>query len=279
MSILKKLTIENFKGIGQKVSFDFKPITLFFGQNSAGKSTVLHALNYLHDILNLHTINADNTSLGHGSIDLGGFKHFVHKHDLQRTINLSLEIDMSSQDLIETDSANLFNELQRLFPGEFVHGELIDLSHISNRIETSKIDIEIAWSDLLKKPYVKSLCIAFNDKPILKVVSSSTCARIEITQINLSHSIFLGTESDDEVIYLYPLIENIIQERYLSPDNSDTVILDELNIDELDLYPPDSPHKKKKLNDNALIGLEGMQDALPEKGYNLKLQDIWDMDR
>ena len=73
MTILKTLSIENFKGIGRKVSFDFKPITLFFGQNSAGKSTVLHALNYLHDILQYHRINADNTSLGLDAIDLGGF--------------------------------------------------------------------------------------------------------------------------------------------------------------------------------------------------------------
>ncbi|MEO8495300.1 MAG: ATP-binding protein [Planctomycetota bacterium] len=41
------ITIENFKGIRVRVNFDFRPITLLFGANSAGKSTILHALHYV----------------------------------------------------------------------------------------------------------------------------------------------------------------------------------------------------------------------------------------
>ena len=38
------IEIENFKGISDRVRVDLKPITLLFGANSAGKSTILHAL-------------------------------------------------------------------------------------------------------------------------------------------------------------------------------------------------------------------------------------------
>ena len=40
------IAIENFKGVGERVELELAPITLLFGANSAGKSTVLHALHY-----------------------------------------------------------------------------------------------------------------------------------------------------------------------------------------------------------------------------------------
>ena len=47
--IIKALTLENFKGIAEPVRIEFKPITLLFGPNSAGKSTVLQALVYARE--------------------------------------------------------------------------------------------------------------------------------------------------------------------------------------------------------------------------------------
>ena len=44
---IKSITIENFKGIGDAVTIPIRPITLLFGKNSSGKSTVLQALRYL----------------------------------------------------------------------------------------------------------------------------------------------------------------------------------------------------------------------------------------
>jgi predicted ATPase len=41
--LITSISIENFKGIGQRVKIPLKPITLLFGPNSAGKSTILHA--------------------------------------------------------------------------------------------------------------------------------------------------------------------------------------------------------------------------------------------
>ncbi len=48
---ITSITIENFKGIGDKaVTIPLRPITLLFGKNSAGKSTVLQAMRYLREI-------------------------------------------------------------------------------------------------------------------------------------------------------------------------------------------------------------------------------------
>lgn len=41
---ISKLKIKNFKGVNESVEFDIKPITLFIGPNSSGKSSCIHAL-------------------------------------------------------------------------------------------------------------------------------------------------------------------------------------------------------------------------------------------
>ncbi len=46
---ITSITIENFKGIGDAVTIPIRPITLLFGKNSSGKSTVLQALRYMHE--------------------------------------------------------------------------------------------------------------------------------------------------------------------------------------------------------------------------------------
>ena len=78
---LSHIEIENFKGIATKQSIDLAPITLLFGPNSAGKSTILQALHYLREILERNNPDPDQTIAG-GLTDLGGFATLVHNHDL-----------------------------------------------------------------------------------------------------------------------------------------------------------------------------------------------------
>ncbi len=86
--------IENFKGIGRPVRIDLRPITLLFGSNSAGKSTILHALCYAHEILSHRNVDAHTTELGGDQIDLGGFRNFVHGHDPDRPVRLRFELNL-----------------------------------------------------------------------------------------------------------------------------------------------------------------------------------------
>lgn len=86
--LISALTIENFKGIGSPVKIVFKPITLLFGPNSAGKSTILQALHYAREIFERQNFDPDKTLEGGESLDLGGFKNLVHKFDLSKSITL-----------------------------------------------------------------------------------------------------------------------------------------------------------------------------------------------
>ena len=61
--MITKITLENFKSIKDRVEIDIKPITLLFGPNSAGKSTVVQALHYLKEVLR-YNLDPGKTSIG-----------------------------------------------------------------------------------------------------------------------------------------------------------------------------------------------------------------------
>ena len=92
--LITAVEIENFKAIGRRMRVDLRPITLLFGNNSAGKSTILHALCYAHEVLSHRNVDARKTELGGDQIDLGGFRQFVHGHDLDRTLRLRFELNL-----------------------------------------------------------------------------------------------------------------------------------------------------------------------------------------
>ena len=92
--MLTHISIENFKGIRDRVEIELKPITLLFGPNSAGKSTILHALLYAQEVFERHNLDADRTAAGGPFIDLGGFKSMVHGRDPNRSIGLGLRFSL-----------------------------------------------------------------------------------------------------------------------------------------------------------------------------------------
>ena len=97
--LITAVEIENFKGIGRPVRVELRPVTLLFGSNSVGKSTVLHALCYAHEILSHGNVDARTTELGGNQVDLGGFQRFVHGHDLKRSVRLRFELNLRHRQL------------------------------------------------------------------------------------------------------------------------------------------------------------------------------------
>jgi predicted ATPase len=89
---IKAITIENFKGISDTVRIEFKPITLLFGPNSGGKSSIIQALHYIREVLEFRRLDVDKTTAGGDFIDLGGFDNFVHNHDINRKVTFTVEL-------------------------------------------------------------------------------------------------------------------------------------------------------------------------------------------
>ena len=86
---IESITLENFKGISKPVNIPLRPITLLFGKNSAGKSTILQAMLYARDILRTGKVDIDKIGLGGDVVNLGGFKRLVHRDGSKSDNNLS----------------------------------------------------------------------------------------------------------------------------------------------------------------------------------------------
>ena len=97
---ITSITLENFKGICEPVTIPLRPITLLFGKNSAGKSTILQAMLYARDILRTGEVNSDTVGLGGKAVDFGGFKRLVHRNGTNSAPEVKLRFDMEIGGLI-----------------------------------------------------------------------------------------------------------------------------------------------------------------------------------
>ncbi len=88
---LTAFRIANFKAFAAAQRVPLRPITLVYGANSAGKSSILHALALAHHAVETGDLDTQHTQIGGESIDLGGFRQYVHRRE--RQVELAFEID------------------------------------------------------------------------------------------------------------------------------------------------------------------------------------------
>ena len=97
--MLQALELENFKAFGKRAHIPLAPITLIFGENSAGKSSILHALYLLKQ-----TMESRDTGpvllpqADFGYVDLGNFQDMLFDHDLERMISIRLVTSLGDED-------------------------------------------------------------------------------------------------------------------------------------------------------------------------------------
>lgn len=88
--MLSGLKIGNFKAFSAAQEVPLRPLTLVFGPNSAGKSSIIQALLLARHIQDTGNVDAHQTTLGGGTVDLGGFKRFIRNHRSESKVELEL---------------------------------------------------------------------------------------------------------------------------------------------------------------------------------------------
>lgn len=100
---ISEVTIENFKAFAEKRQhMPIKPLTLIYGPNSSGKSSLLQAIALAHEavINGTGTIDTHKTQLAGEAIDLGGFQQYVHRREMTRDVNLGFRLEFAESDEI-----------------------------------------------------------------------------------------------------------------------------------------------------------------------------------
>lgn len=91
---LTAFSIANFKAFSATQRVPLRPITLIYGANSAGKSSVIHALALAHHSIETGKLDTQRTQIGGESIDLGGFRQYVHQRGRDRSLRVELGFEL-----------------------------------------------------------------------------------------------------------------------------------------------------------------------------------------
>ncbi len=93
MTLVSAIRLANFKAFGPSQRVPLRPITLVFGANSSGKSSILHAIALAHHAVETGDLDTQRTRVGGESIDLGGFRQYVHRGQLDSQVEMAFELD------------------------------------------------------------------------------------------------------------------------------------------------------------------------------------------
>lgn len=114
---LNALRIGNFKAFADTQYIPLRPLTLIFGANSSGKSSVLHSLLLSHHAIQTGELDIHWTKAGGESVDLGGFGQYVHKRDVSSKVEWAVDIDTQQINLADQELINLLKKIQKLTVG------------------------------------------------------------------------------------------------------------------------------------------------------------------
>ncbi|MFK5927181.1 MAG: AAA family ATPase [Desulfuromusa sp.] len=257
---ITSVTIENFKGIRDPVRVELKPITLLFGPNSAGKSTVVQALHYGREIFERHNLNPDRTQLGGSSIDLGGFENLVHQHDLALPIRLRFDLDLSRDDL-----PRYFEAYAELYTD---WREETELDQLPNTVKSAWVEITLQWNRTVGSVLLSSYKVGVNDEELATIETSEDGRQINLTRLAPFNPVFLGDAPKEAA---QESTVKLVNGENLSGDEIEALgavflrFFDHFNTDE------GVPGLTKN------IPLDNQKSALPQWGMPLRIsRSIWE---
>lgn len=202
---LTKLYLTNFRSFKSTQIIEFAPLTLLFGPNSVGKTTILMALFYLQQIITKEQCNPSKIdAMGEKKID--GFKSLVNDGDLNKEISIGIEF------LTETTIGNEYSEhIDRI--SDLTNLDLIALNDLSNEAKKIKLEFLISWSFSKRTAYVREYKVTINDECLGVLRSNENMDKSIISDINFSHPLI---NEEVENVSENDLLKNTFHEKYNS---------------------------------------------------------------
>lgn len=132
---LVNIWFKNFKAFGDWVKIPIKPITVIFGKNSAGKSSIMHAFLWLREISENGFLDIRTTAKSGDFVDLGGLQNYVHTNQKGAAKTVAYKVELldsrGSRPYLNTELKMLFYRFYEKLPS------WIDLT---NNLDQEKIE-------------------------------------------------------------------------------------------------------------------------------------------
>lgn len=183
--MLTAIEIENFKAFGERQRIELRPITMLFGPNSGGKSSVVHALHYLREILCERNIDAHRTWSGGDALDLGGIRNFVHGRQTDGTIRLKAEFTLSGAEIPDYID----------FEPDILEASEVVEERVRGLLTSASVEIDIDSSDA---PMARSIRVGLNGAPFAELDLPRDKPNAEVRAVNWQHAILLRDDLEKE---------------------------------------------------------------------------------
>ncbi len=230
---LSAIELRNFKGFGERTlsdgtvvgtRLDLAPITLLFGANSSGKSTILQALQYVREVLERRNANPDRTVSGGEFIDLGGFRNLVHQRDLTRRIGIKLELELNRAripDVVPEPWEDWQPGQTQDEEGIWEFHELLQTT--KDRTEAVSIGLEIGWSDVRQAAVILGYEAGVNGVWLARVAASEDGRDVSI-RINKDNPIFVRYATQEDIDNIAAAFDDWVDPSDLTASNAPSAI-------------------------------------------------------
>jgi len=89
--MIGSIGLENFKAFGHEQTLPIKPLTLIYGANSSGKSSVFQALLMLKQTMSGQDDGFDRLISNGKYVNLGSFTNIIHNHNIKSKLSILFE--------------------------------------------------------------------------------------------------------------------------------------------------------------------------------------------
>jgi AAA15 family ATPase/GTPase len=193
--MIEKLLIGNFKGFRDTREINLAPLNFIFGQNSSGKSAIIHSLAFLNQSRKSHDTDEIFNFFG-PFIDLGGFKNTIFGHTTDEEITIGIQVDVNKK---ETD----LNDYREIFQTIF---------------DSVKIEFDIAWNPSSNKSYLKSFVIELIGEENISLIFDRILNPDELSLVIRGET---GFNLASKLVEIYNLVDkygSIKQTDYFGPN-------------------------------------------------------------
>ncbi|HEC1606683.1 DUF3696 domain-containing protein [Pseudomonas aeruginosa] len=184
---ITEIALTNFRSFQATQAIPLAPVTLMFGPNSVGKSSVLQALFYLQQILAKGHCDPQRIDVL-GEKHIGGFASLVNGGDLNKRIVIKLQVDKSGS------IGASYNQLYELINEDF--GLTVDIPTAD--AAGFAVELHIAWSKSAETAYVACYKLWLDDTLIAELTSDAGMKQPVLAWLNYQHPALLAELDLDE---------------------------------------------------------------------------------
>lgn len=228
--MLTALHLGNFKAFGTTQKIPLKPITLVFGANSAGKSSLIHSLCFANEAMRTGDLDVYRTQIGGESVDLGGFRQYAHRRDTQAQVEWGVDIDTAK---LTGRMAELFAPVKKVSVFARIGLRHIDRTRkkqiVTEKGETKTIELPTDEPPLpVGKPFVAAYEILADGKSILSA-SRQPERNFQLNTLEHQHPIF--HEVVKALVQISTTTESLSPEDFKTVGNAIDEIVPDVEID------------------------------------------------